>query len=481
MLRRKVRQGSFFDQEIFHKMIPADYPLVEIDDAVDFSFIVDLVAPHYAPDRGRPSWDPEILFRILYLEYWANLSDVQVVRDLHYNVLYRWFCGLGWDDPVPDDTTLVVFRRLLREKGLYDRAFGRLVEQAREKGLVGGRWLIVDGTKVVTCAAVQNQTQLAREGRQRLVRALQKVAPERAQAAAAYGDPLRDEAYADRAQLLAAEIQRTEELLEQVKDVAHPEVQQVVQVLQALRQGEGVGSFTDPDARWGFQKKGEPFCGYKAVVSCEESGLVTAVAGIPGNAAESAVIEDVRQTAAPRGAHPKALAADSAYDDSALRQKLCQAGITPYISPPHPAPPGVARLPLRRPPQDLRLPGRAPRPAVSSRRRGLIYVCSQRLCQRCPLKATPLAPHEKRKRFYHNPATAAHWPRGMQTAQRIRKAVERVFGGAKVWHRMVRSPYRSAATALALKAAGPKVSSNCADSTNGPLRDGGDRGRRAGD
>lgn len=40
---------------------------------------------------------------------------MQVCRELRRNVLYRHFCGIGWDDPVPDDTTLVVFRRRLGE------------------------------------------------------------------------------------------------------------------------------------------------------------------------------------------------------------------------------------------------------------------------------------------------------------------------------------------------------------------------------
>ena len=45
---------------------------------------------------------------MLFLEIWANLSDVQVCQQLRYNVLYRYFCRIGWEDEVPDDTTLVL-------------------------------------------------------------------------------------------------------------------------------------------------------------------------------------------------------------------------------------------------------------------------------------------------------------------------------------------------------------------------------------
>lgn len=68
------------------------------------------------PDKRRLLCvPPEMLFRVLFLEVWGNVSDVEVCRELGYNVLYRHFCGIGWGEAVPDDTTLVVFRRRLGE------------------------------------------------------------------------------------------------------------------------------------------------------------------------------------------------------------------------------------------------------------------------------------------------------------------------------------------------------------------------------
>ena len=138
MLGRRDQQVNFFDQEIFSRMIPEDHPLVLIKKHVDFSFVEEETARYYHPGLGRPSFPPEVLFRVLFLEVWANLSDVQVCRELRYNVLYRYFCGIGWDDPVPDDTTLVVFRKRLGEEG-FRRLFERVVEQAKQKGLLRGK------------------------------------------------------------------------------------------------------------------------------------------------------------------------------------------------------------------------------------------------------------------------------------------------------------------------------------------------------
>jgi len=46
-------------------------------------------------------------------------QDGQVCRKLHYNPLYRWFCHLGWQDPLQDGTILVVFRWLLGADGFH--------------------------------------------------------------------------------------------------------------------------------------------------------------------------------------------------------------------------------------------------------------------------------------------------------------------------------------------------------------------------
>lgn len=154
-LQSRGGQRSFFDEEIFARMIPPDHPLVAIDRAVDFSFINEEVKGLYSPDQGRPSYPPETLFRALYLGIWANLSDVQLAQQLRFNVLFR-FCRIGWDDPVPDDTTLVVFRRRLKASGVYEPLLDRVVEQAKAKGLARGRWMIVDGTKVAADVAIRN-------------------------------------------------------------------------------------------------------------------------------------------------------------------------------------------------------------------------------------------------------------------------------------------------------------------------------------
>jgi IS5 family transposase len=443
VLGRQDRQANFFDSEIFSRMIPEDHPLVLIRRNVDFSFVEEEVSGHYHPEIGRPSFPPEVLFRVLFLEIWANLSDVQVCRELGYNVLYRHFCGIGWDDTVPDDTTLVVFRRRLGE-GAFRRLFARVVEQAREKGLLRGKWAIVDGTKAVAHAAVKNNLALGREGRKKLLRALARHDARLAEELESLGQPERDSDYVDHEQLLSAELLKGQELLSKLGDRREPDVVELREFYRQVVQSEGLASFSDPDARWGFKKKGEPFLGYKAHVVCDETGIATAVTVTPGNEAELPQLPLLLDELRDEGLRPLYLAADKGYDDARTRRELAEAGVRAYIACRH----DLGRLErmgfsydrkreVLTCPAGKRAIGRSPH-----RRGGFIYYFSERDCLGCQMRSSCLGASASRKRVYVKPEVSEHRPRGLKRAMRVRKKVERLFGEAKVWHRMGRARYR---------------------------------------
>lgn len=99
---------------------------------------------------GREPVDPVMLFKLLLLERLYQLSDGQAVWMAKDSLSFRSFLGLGADGVVPDDTTLVVFRRRLVEAGLLDELFADVTVQLEDQG-VGvreGYIKIVDATLV---------------------------------------------------------------------------------------------------------------------------------------------------------------------------------------------------------------------------------------------------------------------------------------------------------------------------------------------
>jgi len=90
----------------------------------------------YKPGKtGRPPIDPVVLFKLLLLERFYSLSDGDAAWMARDSLSFRSFLLLGAGDTVPDDTTLVVFRRRLREAGLLDELFAAVTVQLEDQGI----------------------------------------------------------------------------------------------------------------------------------------------------------------------------------------------------------------------------------------------------------------------------------------------------------------------------------------------------------
>ena len=64
-------QNSFFGM-IYEELIPADHLLRKLATAVELSFVSKLVRNCYCPDNGRPSWDPLVLFKVVFLPFGSS-------------------------------------------------------------------------------------------------------------------------------------------------------------------------------------------------------------------------------------------------------------------------------------------------------------------------------------------------------------------------------------------------------------------------
>ena len=93
MLRPNQSQTNFFSA--LYDRIPEDHLLKRIANAVDFSFINDLVADSYCASFGRPAKEPELMAKLCILERLYNLSDVKVIEEANCNLAYLWFLGLN--------------------------------------------------------------------------------------------------------------------------------------------------------------------------------------------------------------------------------------------------------------------------------------------------------------------------------------------------------------------------------------------------
>lgn len=147
MLKPKSSQLSFYGDHIYERVIPDNHFLKLLEKAIDFSFVDDLCRDAYNPDIGRPAYEPQMMFKMLFLQFLYDISDRRIEEEVNYNLVLKWFVGLAIDESPPDATSLTRFRERLGVKR-FASLFNQIVSLAREEGLISDRLSIVDSTHV---------------------------------------------------------------------------------------------------------------------------------------------------------------------------------------------------------------------------------------------------------------------------------------------------------------------------------------------
>ena len=149
-------QFSFFDADKRLAAISAKGdPLEMIDSVVPFeSFRAEIEAVVLTPAKekkstaGRKPIDVIVMFRMLVLQSLYNLSDEQVEYQVRDRLSFTRFLRLGFEDSIPDGTTLWLFRETLAKAGLIERLFERFGQHLEAKGYIARGGQMVDATIV---------------------------------------------------------------------------------------------------------------------------------------------------------------------------------------------------------------------------------------------------------------------------------------------------------------------------------------------
>jgi transposase len=144
------RQEVVFSYLNTEQRIPADHPLRGIRELLENSLReMSLHFDALYAQRGRPSIAPERLLRALLLMVLYSIrSERQLMEQINYNLLYRWFVGLNPDDEVWDVTVFTKNRERLMRGEVSGRLLDSVVEQARGRGLLSEEHFTVDGTLI---------------------------------------------------------------------------------------------------------------------------------------------------------------------------------------------------------------------------------------------------------------------------------------------------------------------------------------------
>ena len=152
------RAGALFSYVDLEAPVPAGHPLRAIREIVNQALgeLSPTFARIYAP-LGRPSIPPEMLLRAMMLQaFYSIRSERQLMERLDFDLLFRWFAGLGIDDPVWGHSTFSKNRDRLLQGDVAAGFLATLLDRPKVRRLLSSEHFSVDGTLIQAWASMKS-------------------------------------------------------------------------------------------------------------------------------------------------------------------------------------------------------------------------------------------------------------------------------------------------------------------------------------
>ncbi|MDD4194518.1 MAG: IS1182 family transposase [Acholeplasmataceae bacterium] len=292
MLTRNQRnnRNNVFIMDM-EKIIPNNHLVRKVDKAIHFDFIYDIVEDLYADDLGRPSIDPVVLFKIVFIQYLFNIRSMRrTIEEIEVNVAYRWFLGFDFNDDIPHFSTFGKnYMRRFEGTTVFEEIFNTILYQAMKLKLVKMDNIFVDSTHI--------------------------------------------KAYANK--------RHVNDIL--INDSTHRYVKQLQEEINELRVEEGkpevnfdepkkvTKSLTDPDCGMFHKGEKERQLAYSNQVISDENGWVLASEVFPGNLHDGQTALDTVIDYIEMHDEVEVAVMDSGYDNPVLLHEIYKRDVLPVI------------------------------------------------------------------------------------------------------------------------------------------------------
>ncbi|MNM72162.1 Transposase DDE domain protein [compost metagenome] len=316
--------------------MPEDHLLRKIDAAVDFGFVHELVEYSYCKYYGRPANEPELLFRLLFLQILYNLSDERMIQEAGVNLAYKWFIGINPEDPLPDASQLSRFRNHRLGASQVEDILKHVVSQCIKQGLVKSKTIIMDATHTLAGSQKQKPFEVLRDAAKRLFRVVVKRHPKLEKKLPKLPSVKSEDAEAEIIMLayLAQLGETVEELLPDHEGAVSEKLGIAKQIIEdeRLLSHKGILSAIDPDARFGWKSSSKSFFGYKEEhIAMTEEEIITALEVTPGSSDDGKQLPELLEQATANGITVNEIIADTAYSGKDNLAKMKKETISPVV------------------------------------------------------------------------------------------------------------------------------------------------------
>ena len=293
---------------IYDAVVPKDNMLRQINELVDFRFVMSELKDKYCLDNGRNAICPIRMFKYLLLKVIFDVSDVDVVERSKYDMSFKYFLDMAPEDDVINSSSLTKFRKLrLKDLDMLDLLIGKTV--AIKKKIIKSKSIIVDAThsqsrnnKKSPKDFLAEKSKLLRKSVYQVDDSTKELFPSK---------PTSDD--------VAQEMEYTRKVIEVVENndvlLSYPKVKETLNYLKGIvedYENELVFS-SDLDAKTGYKSEDHSFFGYKTQIAMSEERIITSAIVTTGESSDGKHLKALVEDSARNGMEVDTVIGDAAY------------------------------------------------------------------------------------------------------------------------------------------------------------------------
>lgn len=298
MLHQEMEDGRYQIAVVaLDELVPQDHLVRKIEKVIDFSFIYDLVKDLYSADQGRPSIDPVVLIKMVFIQYLFGIRSMrQTIREIETNVAYRWFLGYDFTRSIPHFSTFGKnYVRRFKDTDIFEQIFSQILKQTCRHNLVDPSVLFINATHVK-----------ANANKKKYIKQMVEQEPKR------YQTEFEAELNRDRAM-------HGKKPLPQKSEAAVKEVKV---------------STTDPESGWFVRNEKEQTFAYSVHAACDRNGFILGTKVTGAHVHDSKMLLEVLKEVADSFGCPQAVAADAGYKTPHICKTLLVSRFAPLCPTP---------------------------------------------------------------------------------------------------------------------------------------------------
>ena len=323
----KQSSNSFTDSVADARIEYIDSFLKELDNIIDFNKLRPILKKNGIGSKnicGVKAYDSVMMFKILLLQKFYDLSDEKAEQGVNVNLLYMRFVGLSLDELAPDSTTIGRFRNSLIKNRLYDKLFDNVNKQLEVAGLIatGGKDVLVDAT-----LSISNNNTIKNKNKEQKSETRKKIEADNKAIDILIQEELEKKKPSPKkvSRLMKKKAYNSKTLkneeLDEIQDMDTKDIQTSKDIIEKEEDSYDHKNKVDKDIRTGYQAGKKQYAtGYKNHIATDaESGAILGKITTFANTSDISTIDTFVEEL---GSDIKSLGADKAYKSQAVDELL---------------------------------------------------------------------------------------------------------------------------------------------------------------